>query len=316
MFSIIIPCFNKQNQILITLNSILNQTFHDYEVIIVDDGSTDNSVSLINSVSDKRIKLIQQQNAGVSAARNKAIENANGEWVAFLDADDWWHPEYLQNIHNTINIRSNAKIVTADFFSKPDASDWQPNTWPLPSHLPQTKIIHNLPEHWLQGIPFFTSSICINTAFLMTMTPRFPEGESNGEDLDLWLRIAENTVIIYLPIELVVYRTEQKSSLTNQHESLEDPLFIKRMQSRANKKDFPPQLKNATLLFAAQHKISRARQAILLNNRRLAFKLLLTATYAIKTKRWWMTLLMTLLFPRTKIQKWQHNRSGTKELKQ
>ena len=314
MFSIVIPCFNKQNQILITLNSVLNQSFQDYEIIIVDDGSTDSSIEIIQQLNDTRIKLLQQTNSGVSVARNKAIENANGEWIAFLDADDWWHPQYLENIHNAISIHTGAQAISSGFFCKPDSPNWQPDAWPLPRQLPKIEEIKNLPERWLQGIPFFTSSICINSAFLKTIHPWFPKGESNGEDLDLWMRIAEKSSILHLPVEMVVYRTEQQQSLTGNHASLENPPFINRMQSRAHKKDFPPQLKDATLLFSAQHKLSRAREAILLQKRHVTLKLLINATYAIKTKRWWMTLFMCLLLPRSYVQKWQNNRNVTKEL--
>ncbi len=308
MFSIIIPCFNKQNQILTTLYSVLNQSFQDYEIIIVDDGSTDNSVNLINTLQDKRIKLIQQQNAGVSIARNKAIKKANGEWVAFLDADDWWHPQYLENINHIIKTHSDAKVVSTDFISKPDTENWQPQAWPLLSQRPEIEIIYSLPEQWLQRIPFCTNSICINKDFLHTIQPWFPESETNGEDLDLWMRIAEKTNILNLPIKLSVYRTNQAYSLTTQHKSLEIPLFIKRMQSRALKHSFPAQLKYSTLLFVAQYKLTLARKAILQQRRTLAFKLLTNATYTIKTKRWWMTLFMILFFPPVLVQKWQDSK--------
>ena len=314
MLSIVIPCFNKQGQIATTLNSVLKQSFHDYEIIIVDDGSTDNSIEIIQQFNDSRIKLIQQTNSGVSAARNNGIKNASGDWIAFLDADDWWHPEYLKNIHTIITAHPEAKVVSTGFFCKPDTPNWQPNAWPLSSQLPEIEVIKNLPERWLQSIPFFTSSVCIHKNFLQTMHPWFPDNESNGEDLDLWLRIAEHENIFHLPTELVVYRTEQQQSLTSNYAPLEDPPFIKRMQSRAQNRDFPPQLKNATLLFVAQNKLIRARQAILQQRRGKAFKLVFSSIYAFKIKRWWMTLFMALFLPTPLVQKWQNKRSGTKEL--
>lgn len=95
MISVVIPLYNKEKSIASTLQTVLNQTFTDYEIVIVNDGSTDNSVIEVEKVQDDRIRLIHQQNAGVSAARNRGIEEAKGELIAFLDADDEWKPEYL-----------------------------------------------------------------------------------------------------------------------------------------------------------------------------------------------------------------------------
>ena len=95
MISVVIPLYNKEKSITSTLRTVLNQTFRDYEIVIVNDGSTDGSVEEIEKVQDDRIRLVHQPNAGVSAARNRGIEEAKGDLIAFLDADDEWKPEYL-----------------------------------------------------------------------------------------------------------------------------------------------------------------------------------------------------------------------------
>ena len=95
MISVVIPLYNKERQIAHTLRSVFAQTFQDFEVVIVDDGSTDGSVAEVEKFTDSRIRLIRQVNAGVAAARNRGIEEAQGELIAFLDADDEWKPEYL-----------------------------------------------------------------------------------------------------------------------------------------------------------------------------------------------------------------------------
>lgn len=111
-FSVVIPLYNKQYTIVNTLNSVLKQTFQDFEIVIVNDGSTDDSVRLISeNFTDIRIKVINQQNAGVSAARNRGIEEAQSEWIAFLDGDDLWHEDYLQISYSAIKANLAAGMV-------------------------------------------------------------------------------------------------------------------------------------------------------------------------------------------------------------
>ena len=100
--SIVIPLYNKGFIISETLDSVLAQTFTDFEIIIVNDGSTDNGFEIVSQFSDKRIKLFQQQNKGAAAARNLGIEKATGELIAFLDADDYWYPNHLEVVLDII----------------------------------------------------------------------------------------------------------------------------------------------------------------------------------------------------------------------
>ena len=88
LISIIIPLYNKQDCILKTLNSVFDQDFNDYEIVIVDDGSTDNSIQIVESISDNRIHLFRKNNGGPSSARNYGVQKSQGKWVLFLDADD------------------------------------------------------------------------------------------------------------------------------------------------------------------------------------------------------------------------------------
>lgn len=99
MISVVIPLYNKAHTIVNTLRSVVNQTYRDFEIVIIDDGSTDNSVEIIQkNFHDPRFRIISQTNAGVSSARNRGVSEATGEYIAFLDGDDEWHPEYLEYI--------------------------------------------------------------------------------------------------------------------------------------------------------------------------------------------------------------------------
>lgn len=88
LISVVIPLYNKDRNIKDTILSVLNQTYHNFELIVVDDGSTDNSANVVKSMSDKRVRYVYKENGGVSSARNRGVEEATGDWLLFLDADD------------------------------------------------------------------------------------------------------------------------------------------------------------------------------------------------------------------------------------
>lgn len=106
--SIIIPLYNKGKVIKRTVNSVLSQTYKDFELVIVNDGSTDNSAEIVKEISDERIRLIQQKNAGPSAARNTGVKNAQTDWIVFLDGDDELLPDALEHFNE---LRNNFKDV-------------------------------------------------------------------------------------------------------------------------------------------------------------------------------------------------------------
>lgn len=95
MISVVIPLYNKAHTIVNTLSTVINQIYTDFEIVIVNDGSTDNGVNtIVQHFSDPRIRIINQPNAGVSAARNRGVQESIYQYIAFLDADDEWHPDY------------------------------------------------------------------------------------------------------------------------------------------------------------------------------------------------------------------------------
>ncbi|MGZ8944558.1 MAG: glycosyltransferase family 2 protein [Methylococcaceae bacterium] len=111
MFTVVIPLYNKANIIMRTLASVLTQTHKEFEVIIVNDGSTDGSVDVVKGfTSDTRIKIINQENQGVSAARNKGVACAKYDYIAFLDGDDEWLPGYLEKMKEAIELFPNASM--------------------------------------------------------------------------------------------------------------------------------------------------------------------------------------------------------------
>lgn len=113
--SVIIPLYNKENRIYHTINSVLNQTFEDFELIIVDDGSTDKSIEIVQAIHDSRIRLIQKENGGPSSARNYGVREARFDWIIFLDADDEMICDSLDNFVKLVLANPKVNIFVSNF---------------------------------------------------------------------------------------------------------------------------------------------------------------------------------------------------------
>ena len=116
LLSIVIPLYNKADTIRSTIESILSQNAMDYEIIVVDDGSTDNGVDIVRSIDSEKINLYQKENTGFSATRNYGVKKAKGNWVLFLDADDRLLPDALEVIYKFIKKKKQIDIFTFGFY--------------------------------------------------------------------------------------------------------------------------------------------------------------------------------------------------------
>lgn len=122
MISIIIPLYNKEKCIKKTIKSVLNQTYRDFQILIVDDGSTDKSKEIVNSIHDERICYVYKENGGVSSARNLGVRMVKSDWLLFLDADDFLLPNALDSAVGTINSYPNAEIIVGGFLVNENGS--------------------------------------------------------------------------------------------------------------------------------------------------------------------------------------------------
>jgi len=197
-FSIVIPVYNKQKDIKKTLESVLKQTFIDYEIIVVNDGSTDNSEDIILSVTDSRIRYFKTENKGASSARNFGIEKSAGAVVAFLDADDYWFPNHLEVLYDLYQTYTEAVLFAAryEFF--------HPNETVEKIELPGIDanfkgLLKNIFAISLKYRPLCSSCVAIKKdvfykigAFDTTISKN-----AVGEDTDMWTRIAIKYPIAY-----------------------------------------------------------------------------------------------------------------------
>ena len=303
-FSVLIALYNKAPYIGDTIRSVLAQTFTDFEVIVVDDGSTDDGAATVESFDDPRLSLLRKANAGVAAARNFGIEQARGDWVVFLDADDWHHPRCLEFLVKANRQHPQADTVATDFVKIPDStSDWPPE-WPELLESPDIELITDLPVRWMSGQTLCASSVAVLTARLRSMQPCFPPGESCGEDLDLWFRLAERSPIALVHSPLAAYRIDVEGSLTTQHCELHLAPFVHRLQERALSGDMTALQRKSALWMVAQHQLNLARGALTSGKRVESLRWLMRGRRAASGKRWWATVAMIFLFPGALVKSW------------
>lgn len=187
-FSVIIPLYNKEKYIRNTLNKVLNQTFTDYEIIIVNDGSTDKSMALISNFTDPRIKIIHQKNLGVSTARNTGIEMALSKYICFLDADDTWKNDHLQTLHNTINQYPDAEMYCSRYVTQINDTTFTKNNL-LDIKDDYEGYVKDFFKSSLVNRVALTSAVCIHKNIYKEIGG-FEKNISSGQDLDYWIRIA------------------------------------------------------------------------------------------------------------------------------
>lgn len=200
-FSVVIPLYNKEHYIESTIRSVLSQTCRDFEVIVVDDGSRDNSLELARKYESDRVHIIAQENQGVSVARNTGIQNARGKFIAFLDADDQWQANYLATIQNLTN-----QYPESDIFVTAYAVDMGNGKVNYSTRLePETGI---LPSYWLtlaKGYDFVWTSATVIRRNTLLRAGLFKPGEKIGQDLDMWARVARINPKVAYSNQICVY---------------------------------------------------------------------------------------------------------------
>ena len=312
-FSVVIPLYNKARFVEGAVRSVLAQTLPAHEIIVVDDGSSDGSADIVRAIADDRIKLVTQRNAGVSAARNRGIALATGDWIAFLDADDWHHPDYLAYLHKAHKVYPDADVLAAGFRSmeEPEGLDIEP--WPVPETFCEVERIADLRTRWMKSAPFFTGTVAARTTLLQRLQPCFPPGESYGEDLDLWFRLSDESDVALVHATLGAYRVALAGSLATTHAGSLPP-YLDRMRRRALDGSIPRRNRASALWFVAQQEITIAREMLASGKRREALNWLYKARYAATGRRWQLTALMAVCLPAQVAGRWQRWRLRSAEV--
>lgn len=206
-FSVIIPLYNKEKFIRKTLTSVLKQSFQNFEIIVVNDGSTDSSEQKILHFNDSRIRYYSKINEGASKARNFGIEKAKADYICFLDADDYWYPEFLSTFHSVILKHQTQKAFSCAI--------------EIETHKKKYKGQYSIPtKSEVQIIDYFKSSLknsIISTSSIILhkdifkKTGFFDPTIKSGQDTDLWIRVGLNYNIVFINIILATYVFDEKS---------------------------------------------------------------------------------------------------------
>jgi len=293
--SAVIPLYNKQAYVERAVAAVLQSGYPAHEVIVVDDGSTDDGPQRVAAMGDPRVRLIRQPNGGVAAARNRGISEASGDFVAFLDADDYWTPEYLPAIADLIARFPQCGLYATHFYYfRDDGSRQVPRLWGIKGDT-RPRHIERFFEIWSHQVFFCTCSAVIPLRILRDSGIRFPEGEQHGEDQDVWFRIAERWPIGYLAQPLVGYRLGVPGSLAASFSADFLPSY-QRLASRYRSNTIPEQHRKGVSRLLCVSRLVIARHLLRGGQRRHAIKLLYDPT-CLRLPRVWLRLLLAAHMP-------------------
>lgn len=241
-FSVVIPLYNKSYSIKRCIDSVLSQTHQSFEIIVVDDGSTDNSLSIVlNSfkaeIDRGTIKIIDQPNQGVSVARNNGVNIAEATYICFLDADDEWLPKFLETMANLIQDYPKASLYTLAFYKQKNENGLIKSKRGMPNNY--RGYVNDFFKSSAKGYVVHTSTSCVLKSKFKE-TGGFPNGIVAGEDLYLWILLALNSKVACDESFLAIVHIQQDSSRSARCNSVPYPLiyFSDNKHMRNNSLDY------------------------------------------------------------------------------
>jgi glycosyltransferase involved in cell wall biosynthesis len=297
--SVIIPLYNKGRYIARTLDSVFAQTYQDFEVIVVDDGSSDNGGEVVCGYGDPRLRMIRQENAGPGAARNRGVKESSAQYVAFLDADDEWMPDFLSRSIVDLSNHPECVLAASSYFLGKDKCDITPilrergisdGLWQIRKDISQVEL-RNAISIFITG-----SVLCERGIFERYGGFYGKNGCSYGEDYYLWLQVMFNHTIYRILEPLVWYHSEVSElgpGRTTVHPIepfLTDPDPIRR--------NCPPEYRKLLEQWLAHYALQLAHESVFLGH--LSKAPFLIKNYPLmKTCKWeYIKLRIKMVFPR------------------
>lgn len=231
-FSVIIPLHNKEKNICSTIESVLSQTYTNFELNIVNDGSTDDSLKMAQSFYDPRIRIFNQPNGGVSSARNNGIKVSRNDIIVFLDADDLWLPFCLEEFHNLINEFREAQVFCTNYNMTGKDMKGSEKRYYVDDYFYTSAYFM---AKW--SIPIMLTGCVAVRREVFKKVGNYNQNISHGEDVDMWGRLAKACKIAKSEKVTTIYRTDTENRASLQDESLKLPsdlVDIKRNRALTN----------------------------------------------------------------------------------
>jgi glycosyltransferase involved in cell wall biosynthesis len=208
LVSIIIPVYNGEKTIQETINSVLQQTFNDFEIIVINDGSQDSTLEAINNIKDDKVRVFSYPNAGVSTSRNRGLALAQGEFISFLDADDLWTPDKLEIQFKALQDNSQAAVAYS-------WSDWIDESGQFLRSGGHISINGKVFEHLLVRDFIESGSNPLIRKQALDEAGEFDQSVTPAEDWDMWLRLAARYEFVAVPSVQILYRVSPLTASFN-----------------------------------------------------------------------------------------------------
>lgn len=263
--SFVIPLYDKAPFIERAIRSALAQTHPAHEIIVVDDGSRDDGPRIVERLAADApsVRIVRQANAGPSAARNRGIAEARGDWIAFLDADDVVLPHHLERSDAMARSHPAAGVLGSAYLETLDGEHNRAISELAAAPDQGSGVLQPFYSRWIRSPLFFTSSVVVRRRELLALGEAFPRGEKLGEDLDVWFRLAERTCVAFTPSIGALYTVGLSSSLTGDR-PLTGPLpAFKRLALRCQAPGFPARERRGALRLVATHWLNVARARVM-----------------------------------------------------
>ncbi|MDM8546553.1 glycosyltransferase [Candidatus Venteria ishoeyi] len=300
MFSIIMPLYNKAAEVRDSVCSVLEQTEPDFELLVIDDGSTDNSIEQLVTIQDPRLRLIQQPNAGVSAARNRGIQAAAYAYVAFIDADDRWEKDFLARIKNLIQAYPQAGAWATAYVFQQGAQLTPARIYGLGD---KPTLIHDYFAVAGRGdLPLMASGVCIPRQILK-QSGGFPEQQQQGEDQALWAWIGLRYPIAIDPTPCVHYQLSASNRVSLKQIPQQELPYSRDLQQQLNAGVVPRALRNSVARYIAGHLVHLAQLNVRAGRPGIARSLLAdrrTRKTPLRRLKWWLRSYLPVSRPVTK----------------
>lgn len=208
LISIIIPVYNGEKTIQETIESVLQQTFKDFEILLINDGSHDSTLEVINNIKEERLRVFSYSNAGVSTSRNRGLDLAKGEFIAFLDADDLWTPDKLETQLKALQDNSQAAVAYS-------WSDWIDESGQFLRSGGHISVNGKVFEQLLVRDFIESGSNPLIRKQALDDVGEFDQSVTPAEDWDMWLRLAARYEFVAVPCVQILYRVSPLTASFN-----------------------------------------------------------------------------------------------------